>query len=171
MTRTTRRRERSPGDTGELLVRGPQVFGGYWNQPEETEQVLLPGGWLRTGDIVIADEDGFVRVVDRLKELVITAGFNVYPSEVERVLMTRPEIADAAVTGVPGPDGAEQVVAAVVLVPGAELDPEQVRAWCRTLLAGYKVPRRIVVVPELPRSLIGKTHRRSVRDLLTARET
>ena len=158
--------DRPIGERGELLVRGPQVFTGYWSRPEETAAVLLPGGWLRTGDIVVADSDGFVRIVDRIKELIITGGFNVYPSEVEDVLRQLPEISDAAAVGLPDGHGGEEVVAAVVPAPGCEIDSAAVRAHCRRHLAGYKVPRRIVIAPELPRSQIGKVLRRQVRDSL-----
>jgi len=150
------------GRPGELLISGPQVFGGYWNQPAATADVLLPGGWLRTGDIVVADEDGFVTVVDRIKELIITGGFNVYPSDVEEVLRALPQVADVAVVGVRGPDG-EQVVAVVVPAPGRTVDPEDVRTVAREHLAAYKVPRRVVVVDDLPRSQLGKVLRRVVR--------
>ncbi|MCI4061154.1 long-chain-fatty-acid--CoA ligase [Micromonospora sp. R77] len=160
-------RDRGQGEAGELLVRGPQVFAGYWNRPEETAQVLLPEGWLRTGDIVTMDRDGFVTVVDRIKELIITGGFNVYPSEVEEALRRLPGVRDAAAVGMPGRDG-EEVVAAVVLTPDATADPDALRAACREHLAGYKVPRRIVVVDDLPRSQIGKVLRRQVRDTLLA---
>ena len=151
------------GQPGELLVRGPQVFTGYWNRPQETSEVLLDGGWLRTGDVVVADADGFVRVVDRIKELIITGGFNVYPSEVEEVLREHADVQDAAVVGVRGEDG-EQVVAVVVPAAGAQIDVDAVRAYAREHLTAYKVPRRVVVVDELPRSLIGKVLRREVRD-------
>ena len=153
------------GEQGELLVRGPQVFAGYWNRPEESAAVLLDGGWLRTGDVAVADPDGFVRIVDRLKEMIITGGFNVYPSEVEDVLRELDEIEDVAVVGVRRPgDGSEEVVAAVLPATGATVDPEQVRAHVRGRLTGYKVPRRVVVVDELPRSQVGKILRRTVRD-------
>jgi long-chain acyl-CoA synthetase len=161
-------RDRAPGERGELLVRGPQVFGGYWGRPEETAAALLDGGWFRTGDIVVVDPDGFVSIVDRIKEIIITGGFNVMPSEVEAVLRTVPGITDAAVVGVPKPDGSEDVVAAVTTEPGVELVVEDVRARCRADLAAYKVPRRIVVVDELPRSQIGKVLRKQVRDSLIA---
>ncbi|MCZ2820567.1 long-chain-fatty-acid--CoA ligase [Modestobacter sp. VKM Ac-2977] len=157
--------DRAPGERGELLVQGPQVFSGYWNRPEETDAVLLPGGWLRTGDVVEVDDDGFVRIVDRIKELIITGGFNVYPSEVEDVLKAVDGITDAAVVGLPGKNG-EDVVAAVVVE--RELDLDAVRESTRASLAGYKVPRRIVAVDDLPRSQIGKVLRREVRDQLLA---
>ncbi|MGO4660844.1 long-chain-fatty-acid--CoA ligase [Terrabacter sp. 2TAF16] len=159
-------RDRAPGERGELLIRGPQVFGGYWGRPEETAAALLDGGWFRTGDIVVVDPDGFVSVVDRIKEIIITGGFNVMPSEVEAVLRTVPGITDAAVVGLPKHDGSEDVVAAVTTEPGVELVVEDVRARCRADLAAYKVPRRVVVVDELPRSQIGKVLRKQVRDSL-----
>ncbi|MFR9777598.1 long-chain-fatty-acid--CoA ligase, partial [Micromonospora sp. MS34] len=134
-------RDRAPGEAGELLVRGPQVFSGYWNRPEETAKMLLPGGWLRTGDIVTMDSDGFVTVVDRIKELIITGGFNVYPSEVEEALRRIPGVLDAAAVGLPAASGGEDVIAVVVLDPGVGADPESVRSSCRQHLAGYKVPR------------------------------
>lgn len=156
------------GDPGELLLRGPQVFQGYWGRPIETAEALLPGGWLRTGDIAEVSEDGFVTIVDRLKELIITGGFNVSPSEVEDTLFAHPDVNAAAVVGLPRPDGGEEVVAAVVLRDGAELDPGALRDFCRARLTPYKVPRRFVQVDELPRSLIGKVLRRSVRESLLA---
>ncbi|HMM96292.1 long-chain-fatty-acid--CoA ligase [Phycicoccus sp.] len=161
--------DRPQGERGELLVRGPQVFSGYWNQPEETARVLLPGGWLRTGDVVVVDEDHFVTIVDRIKELIITGGFNVYPSEVEAALRTVPGVADAAAVGLPLDGGGEEVVAAVVAAPGVDLDPDAVRQASREHLAAYKVPRRVVLVDELPRSLIGKVLHRQVRDALLFR--
>ncbi len=156
-------REMPLGQRGELLVRGPQVFRGYWNRPEETAKVLLDGGWIRTGDIVVMDDDGYVRVVDRIKELIITGGFNVYPSDVEQVLREIPGIADAAVVGLPAPAGGEEVHAAVTLEPGAVFDEDSVRDACRERLAAYKVPRRVVVVAELPRTVIGKVLHRQVK--------
>ena len=159
------------GEPGELLIGGPQVFAGYWKRPQETAAVLLPGGWLRTGDIAVADADGFVRIVDRIKELIITGGFNVYPSEVEDVLRELPEIDDLAVVGVRSAgDAGEEVVVAVVPMAGATVDPERVRAYAHERLTGYKVPRRVVIVEELPRSQIGKILRRQVRDRIEAME-
>jgi len=159
--------DRAPGQEGELLVKGPQVFGGYWNRPDETRATLLDGGWLRTGDIVRVDAEGFVTIVDRIKELIVTGGFNVAPSEVEAALLTDPSVADVAVVGLPSRHGGEDVVAAVVLAPGATLDVEALRSLARGMLAAYKVPKRIVEVDELPRSLIGKVLRRQVREQLT----
>jgi long-chain acyl-CoA synthetase len=158
--------DRAPGESGELLIRGPQVFQGYWRRPAETADALLPGGWLRTGDIVHVAEDGFVSVVDRVKELIITGGFNVSPSEVEGVLLRHPDVRGAAVVGLPRTSGGEEVAAAVELRPGAVFDPTALREFCRESLTPYKVPKRISPVEELPRSLIGKVLRRSVRDSL-----
>lgn len=151
-------------EEGELLVSGPQVFSGYWDRPTESAQALLPGGWLRTGDIVRVSADGFITVVDRMKELIVTGGFNVSPSEVEDALLSHPDIVDAAAVGLPSANGGEDVVAVVVLTPGAQLDVSAVREYCRTRLSAYKVPRRIVEVEDLPRSLLGKVLRREVRN-------
>jgi len=158
--------DRPPGERGELLIRGPQVFGGYWEKPDETRKALIGDGWFRTGDIVEVDPDGFVSIVDRIKEIIITGGFNVMPSEVEAVLRQHPDVVDAAVVGLPRGDGSEDVVAAVQLTPGTTLDPDGIREHCRAHLTAYKVPRRVVSVDELPRSLIGKVLRRQVRDSL-----
>jgi long-chain acyl-CoA synthetase len=158
--------DRAPGERGELLIRGPQVFEGYWEKPDETREAFVGDGWFRTGDIVEVDPDGFVSVVDRIKEIIITGGFNVMPSEVEAVLRRHPDVADAAVVGLPRGDGSEDVVAAVQLSPGRALDADAIRQHCRAHLAAYKVPRRVVALDELPRSLIGKVLRRQVRDSL-----
>jgi long-chain acyl-CoA synthetase len=156
--------EVAQGKPGELLIKGPQVFQGYWNNPDETTKALLPGGWLRTGDIVTVDADGFTTIVDRAKELVITGGFNVSPSEVETALRLHPSVRDAAVFGKPLEHGGEMVIAAVELEPGATLDQEALRAHCRELLAAYKIPRRIVQIDDMPRSMLGKILRRQVRE-------
>jgi long-chain acyl-CoA synthetase len=153
------------GERGELVVRGPQVFGGYYGKPEETEAVFTDG-WFRTGDIVTIDEAGFVRIVDRIKELIITGGFNVAPTEVENALRQHPQVEDAAVVGLPSDRSGEEVVAAIVVGQGEEIDVEAVREFARGILTPYKVPRRIYVVDELPKSLIGKVLRRQVRDRL-----
>ena len=152
------------GQPGELLLQGPQVFQGYWNDPEETAKTLLPDGWLRTGDIVTVDDDGFTTIVDRAKELIITGGFNVAPSEVEAVLRLHSSVSDAAVVGKPLERGGEMVVAAVELESQAVLDEEALRAHCREHLAAYKVPRRIVQIEDTPRSLLGKVLRKQVRE-------
>ncbi|ARC56381.1 Long-chain-fatty-acid--CoA ligase [Frondihabitans sp. 762G35] len=158
----------APGEPGELLVRGPQVFQGYWRRPDETAAVFLEGGWFRTGDIVTMSDDGFVTIVDRIKELIVTGGFNVAPSEVEEVVLGVRGVREAAVVGIPRPGGGEDVTAVVVLAEGATLDEAAAREHCRAHLAAYKVPRRILVVDELPKTLIGKVQRRAIRDRLIA---
>ncbi len=156
------------GERGELLLRGPQVFGGYYRDEEENRHVLLPGGWLRTGDIVMMDDDGFLTVVDRIKELIISGGFNVYPSQVEETLRAMPGVADVAVVGMPSADLGEDVLAAIVPHPGAMIDLEAVREWSRERLSRYAVPRQLEILKELPRSQLGKVLRRSVRETLVA---
>ena len=163
-------REVERGERGELLIRGPQVFQGYWHNDVETERTLLPGGWLRTGDVVTVDEDGFTTIVDRVKELIITGGFNVAPSEVELVLRAHPDVVDVAVVGMPNQEvGGERVVAAVVAEPGKVVTHAALRAWCKERLTGYKVPREFYVVDELPKSMLGKVLRKQVRDELDAK--
>lgn len=156
-------REVARGELGELLIKGPQVFGGYWNNPEETATVLL-GGWLRTGDIVTVDSEGYATLVDRKKELIITGGFNVSPSEVEGVIRRVEGIDDVAVVGHLRPDGSEMIVA---VVEADTFDEEAVRNHCRSELSAYKVPRRVIRSDgELPRSLLGKVLRKQVRERL-----
>lgn len=162
-------RDVAPGEPGELLIRGPQVFGGYWNRPDETAHQLLPDGWLRTGDVVRVEDDGFVVLVDRMKEMIVSSGFKVYPSQVEDHLREMPGIADVAVVGEPAGEHGESVVAAVVLEEGARgIDLAAVREWCARRLPRYQLPRRLVVLPDLPRSQVGKVLRRVVRELVVA---
>jgi Acyl-CoA synthetases (AMP-forming)/AMP-acid ligases II len=153
------------GQPGELWVRGPQVMRGYWKKPDETAAVFS-GDWFRTGDIVQLDEDGFVKIVDRMKEMIIVGGFKVAPSEVEDTLRGLDGVGDIAIVGVPTHDGQEEVVAAVVPEPGKTVDAEALRAHARAILTPYKVPKRVVTVDELPKSLIGKVLRKKVRDAL-----
>lgn len=163
----------APGERGELLIRGPQVFAGYWNNPDATAAVILDGGWLRTGDVVTMSNAGFVTVVDRLKELIITGGFNVAPAEVESIIRLHPDVDEVAVIALPRNDGSEIVTAVIVVRPDSTLSTvpqddvtREIRAFCRPRLAAYKIPRTVVVVHELPRSLIGKVVRREVRAML-----
>ncbi|QNA92563.1 MULTISPECIES: long-chain-fatty-acid--CoA ligase [unclassified Microbacterium] len=158
------------GSAGELVVRGPQVFSGYYGKPEETEAVFIDG-WYRTGDIVTIDEAGFVRIVDRIKELIITGGFNVAPTEVENVLRQHPQVVDAAVVGLPNEHSGEEVVAAIVVDAGTDVDVEAIREFARGILTPYKVPRRVFIVDELPTSLIGKVLRRQVKEKLVSLTT
>lgn len=154
-----------PGERGELLVRGPQVFDGYRGMAQETA-AAFHDGWFRTGDIVTMDERGFLTVVDRIKEMIITGGFNVYPSEVEAVLRSHDAVLDVAVVGLPQASGSEEVVAAVVLADGLVLVPDTLRAFARDSLTAYKVPRRFVVVELLPVNAMGKVVRREVATAL-----
>ena len=156
--------DRPLGEAGELLVHGPQVFAGYWQRPEDTAGTLLADGWIRTGDIAVMDDDGFVSIVDRIKEVIITGGFNVYPSEVEEILSRHASVTDAVVVGLPLEHGGEEVVAALVPFDSHGIDEDALRAWCRERLSGFKIPRRFVIVDSVPRSQIGKTLRREVRD-------
>ena len=151
------------GEPGEIIASGPQIFSGYWNNPEATAAAFTADGWLRTGDIGTMDEAGFINLVDRQKELILVGGFNVYPSQVEDVIREIPGVADVTVVGVPQTQG-EIVVAVVVPEPGASLDGEAIRAECREHLAAYKVPKRVVFAEELPRTVIGKVLRRELRD-------
>ena len=144
------------------------MFSGYWKRSEETAAVFVDD-WFRTGDIVRVDAEGFVTIVDRIKELVITGGFNVAPSEVEEALRAFPGVADVAIVGIPDERDGEHVVAAVVAAEGATVDPEALRAFARERLAAYKVPRRVEFVDELPKSLIGKVLRKRVRDEILVR--
>ncbi len=152
---------------GELLVRGPQVFDGYWNRPEETAGQLLADGWLRTGDVVLVDADGWVTLVDRIKEMIIVGGFKVYPSQVEEHVRLMPGVSDVAVVGLLA--GEEEQVAAVLVMEAGASAPslEDVRAFGEQKLPRYALPRSVHVVEELPRSQIGKVLRRVVRDAMT----
>lgn len=160
------------GEVGEIAVRGPQVFAGYLNNPEETAQVMLEGGWLRTGDLARIDTDDFYVMTDRRKELIISGGFNIYPTEVEAAVRSMPGVEDVAVVGLPEQSGNESVVAAIVAQAGANITLEEVRAWAEKHIAHYALPRQIAIVQELPRSQIGKVMRRVLREeLLNARES
>ncbi|MGH8549793.1 MAG: AMP-binding enzyme, partial [Methylococcales bacterium] len=147
---------------GELYVKGPQVMPGYWRRPEETRAVLSADGWLRTGDIATMDAKGYVRIIDRKKDLIIVSGFNVYPNEVEDVLIAHPGIAEAGVIGKPHETSGEIVVAFVVKSI-ASVSEAEIEHYCRQSLASYKVPREIRFVQELPKSNIGKVLRRKLR--------
>jgi long-chain acyl-CoA synthetase len=153
-----------PGDPGEVWVRGPNVFAGYHGDPEASAAVLTPDGWLRTGDVATRDEDGFLYLVDRKKDLIIVNGFNVYPREVERVLYEDARVAQAAAFGVPHVLTGETVVAAVVPREGMTLDPDELVARCRQQLARYKCPTRVEVLAELPTTATGKIRRGALRD-------
>ena len=157
------------GEPGELLAKGPQVMSGYWKKPAETAEVFADG-WYRTGDIATMDADGFITIVDRMKELVITGGFNVSPTEVEDALRGFDGVADVAIVGLPSARDGEHVVAAVVQAPGKTVDESALRAYARENMAGYKVPKHVYIVDELPKSLIGKVLRKQVKESLLQRD-
>jgi len=143
------------GDVGELLLRTPAVMDGYLNAPEDTDAVLVDG-WFKTGDLATLTAEGFVRIAGRKKDLILRGGYSVYPQEVETVLLTHPDIAEAAVVGIQHEELGEEVAAFVTLHPGATASIDHLTAWCRSRLAAYKCPRRFTVVAELPRSATGK---------------
>jgi long-chain acyl-CoA synthetase len=150
------------GDPGEIIVKGPNVFRGYWNRPDETDRAFL-GEWFRTGDIAVQDEDGYLYLVDRKRDLIIVSGFNVFPSEVEAALVENPAIAEAAVVGVPHPYTGEAVKAYVVLEPGYNLNESEILADVETRLARFKCPQSVEIVESLPHLLTGKVLKRALR--------
>lgn len=157
------------GEAGELCVQGPQVMKGYWQRLEETAQTLDAEGWLKTGDIAIIDPDGFVRIVDRKKDMIIVSGFNVYPNEVEEVVMAHPEVLNCAAIGVPDERTGEAI--RLFVVPRAKgLEVAALSHWCRDNLAPYKVPRQIVIRDALPMTPVGKILRRALREQAHASE-
>jgi long-chain acyl-CoA synthetase len=151
------------GDQGEVWVRGQNVFAGYWQDPEATAAVLTEDGWLRTGDIGVVDDDGNLWLVDRAKDLIIVSGFNVYPAEVEEVLLEHPGIEAVAVVGVPHPHANEAVKAFVVPVAGCLLEEDEVIEHCAANLARYKCPTSVTFVDEIPTGMGGKILRRTLR--------
>jgi len=156
-------REVARGERGELVLRGPNVFKGYWNRPEATAEALR-GGWFHTGDIACLDDEGFVYIVDRKKDMLISGGENVYPAEVEQVLYEHPQVADAAVIGVPDPRWQEVPRAIVVPREAGKVTEDDLIDFCRQHLAKFKTPKSVVFVEELPRSATGKVLKRELRD-------
>ncbi|MDZ5601961.1 long-chain-fatty-acid--CoA ligase FadD2 [Pseudomonas sp. RP23018S] len=157
--------EQPLGSPGELCIQGPQVMKGYWQQPQATADTLDAEGWLKTGDIAVIDPDGFTRIVDRKKDMIIVSGFNVYPNEVEEVVMGHPQVVNCAAIGVADERTGEAVKLFVVAREGG-LDVENLKAYCKTHLTAYKVPRQIVVRESLPMTPVGKILRRELRDLV-----
>jgi long-chain acyl-CoA synthetase len=156
-----------PGEVGEVCIGGDGVMLGYWNDPDQTAAVLRDG-WLSTGDLGRLDDDGFLYIVDRKKDLIIRGGFNVYPRDVEDVLMSHPDVVSAAVVGRPDPEKGEEVVAVVAVRPGAAASREDLLEYAAARLAKYKYPREIRVVDAVPVTSVGKIDRRAVRTLVTA---
>ena len=153
------------GAVGDVQIRGPSVFKGYWNMPEKTRDEFTTDGWFRTGDVGCFDADGYLSIVGRAKDLIITGGYNVYPKEIERELDALPGVIESAVIGVPHPDFGEAVTAIVVASPTARPDEASLLAALRARLAGYKVPKRVVVVDDLPRNAMGKVQKNLLREL------
>jgi long-chain acyl-CoA synthetase len=151
------------GDPGEIWVRGPNVFAGYWQDVEATGAVLTADGWLRTGDVAVADDDGWLSIVDRAKDVINVSGFNVYPAEVEQALAGHAGVAAVAVVGVAHPHSGETVKAYVVTEPGQALEEDELIEFCATRLARYKCPTKVMFVDELPYGLTGKLLRRALR--------
>ncbi|MDR6713111.1 long-chain acyl-CoA synthetase [Pseudomonas hunanensis] len=152
------------GERGELCIKGPQVMKGYWQQPEATAQALDAEGWFKTGDIAVIDPDGFTRIVDRKKDMIIVSGFNVYPNEIEDVIMGHPQVANCAAIGVPDERSGEAVKLFVVPREGG-VSVEELKAYCKANFTGYKVPKHIVLRDSLPMTPVGKILRRELRDI------
>ena len=162
--------EVASGTEGELIIKGPQVMKGYWNRPDET-RAMIRDGWLHTGDIAVADQDGYFFIVGRKKDMIVAGGYNIYPDEVDGVLMRHPAVLEAATIGLPDQKRGETVKSFVVLRPGHAATAEELTQYCRQELAAYKVPRRIEFRADLPKSTVLKVLRRELRDQEVAKLT
>jgi long-chain acyl-CoA synthetase len=151
------------GERGELVVRGPQVMKGYWQRPEETAKVITEDGWLRTGDVALMTEEGFFKIVDRKKDMILVSGFNVFPNEIEDVIALHPKVLEVAVIGVPDPKSNEAVKVFIVK-SDPSLTEDELKDYCKEQLTGYKRPRHIEFREELPKTNVGKILRRELRD-------
>jgi len=151
------------GEAGELCVRGPQVMKGYWQRADATAEVIDSEGWFKSGDMAVISADGFIKIVDRKKDMINVSGFKVYPNEVEDVLSSHPDIIEAAVIGVPDKEGSE-IVKAFVVSSNPELDVKTVRDFAKTKLTAYKVPHQVEFCKDLPKTNVGKVLRRELRD-------
>ena len=152
-----------PGEPGEIIIKGPTVMQGYWNNPYETEN-QLKDGWLSTGDIAVADEEGYLYIVDRKKDMIIAGGFNIYPREVDEVLYRHPKVSEAITVGIPDAYRGETLKAYVVLKPGQAATDKEIIAFCREKLTAYKVPKLVEFRTELPKSTVGKILRKMLRE-------
>jgi acyl-CoA synthetase (AMP-forming)/AMP-acid ligase II len=159
-------RELAPGEIGEIIIKGEQLLQGYWNRPEATEEAFR-GGWFHTGDMAYRDAEGFFYIVDRKKDMIITGGENVYSREVEEVLYGHPAVSEAAVIGLPDDKWGERVVAVVTVRAGATVTEQEILALCRSRLAGFKTPKSVRFIDELPKNVSGKILKRELRDLYT----
>jgi malonyl-CoA/methylmalonyl-CoA synthetase len=151
-------------EIGGIEVRGPNVFKGYWRMPEKTREEFTADGWFKTGDVGLIDKRGYVTIVGRSKDLIISGGYNVYPAEIEGYINEMPGVAESAVVGVPHPDFGEVGVAVLTLKSGAALQPEAVIAGLKARLANFKIPKRCFVVGDLPRNTMGKVQKNLLRD-------
>jgi acyl-CoA synthetase (AMP-forming)/AMP-acid ligase II len=163
-------RDVPPDTPGEIVVKGDQVLTGYWRNPEATASSFFPGGWFRSGDVGRFDPDGYLYIVDRKKDMILTGGENVYPRELEEVLYTHPAVLEAAVVGAPDPKWGEKVVAVVCRREGHALEEAELIAWCRERIASYKKPRHVVFIDVLPRNASGKVLKRELRDRIASGE-
>jgi fatty-acyl-CoA synthase len=152
------------GETGEFQTRGYSVMLGYWNDPERTAEAIDAEGWMHTGDLAVMTDDGYVKIVGRIKDMIIRGGENVYPREIEEFLYTHPAIADVQVLGVPDERYGEEIAAFVIVREGGEFDPEALRKFCRERIAHYKVPRYVLLVDEFPMTVTGKIQKYRLRE-------
>ncbi|MCG8618168.1 MAG: long-chain fatty acid--CoA ligase, partial [Desulfobacterales bacterium] len=163
-------KEMPQGETGELVIRGPQVMLGYRNMPGETDATII-NGWLHTGDIAMMDEDGYFYIVDRKKDMIISGGYNVYPRDIDEVLFAHPKVMEACAIGIPHPTRGEQIKAFVVLAEGQTATPEELIDYCTDKLARYKLPTQIEFIDELPKTNVGKVLRKDLRAMEAAKST
>ena len=158
----TGQKELTPGEEGELIIRGPQVMKGYWKMPDETSKVIRDG-WLHTGDLAVMDEEGYFTIVGRKKDMILASGYNIYPDEIDRLLMAHPAVLESCTIGIPDPKRGETVKSFVVLKPGMSATPEEIHEFCRQQLAAYKLPKLIEFREQLPKSSMLKLLRRVLR--------
>jgi long-chain acyl-CoA synthetase len=154
--------ETPPGEVGEIVIRGHNVMKGYWKRPDATDAAIIDG-WFHTGDMATCDDDGFYFIVDRMKDLIIRGGYNVYPRQIEEVLYEHPAVREAAVIGVPHPTHGEEVAAAVALRPGTSATPDELRDYVKARVAAYKYPRHVWLVDALPKGPTGKILKREIQ--------
>lgn len=160
----TGQRELDAGEAGEIIIHGPQVMMGYYKKPEETEKTLSDG-WVYTGDIGLFDDEGYLKIVDRKKDMVIAGGYNIYPIEIDNVLFDHPKILEACAVGVPHKYRGETIKAFIVAREGETLTEEEVVGYCKERLAAYKVPKQVEFMESLPKSAVGKVLRRELREM------
>jgi acyl-CoA synthetase (AMP-forming)/AMP-acid ligase II len=155
-------KEVGPDELGEVLIRSENVMKGYWNRTEETKRTIIDG-WLCTGDLAKKDRNGFLYILDRKKDMIISGGENIYPAEIEDLLLHNPKVADAAVIGYPDPKWGEAVKAIVVLKKGEQLTEEELIAWCKGKIGKYKIPKKVIFAASVPRTPTGKILKRELR--------